>query len=68
MKIEITAEQAKMILHALKLERITICNSTAPTARKAAAKTELNALRNMIALTMMKSGFITQDNFSKGIY
>lgn len=68
MKIEITATQANIILSALKARQITVCNSNASTTRKIQLKNEINALRNMIAINMMKNGFITQNDFNIGNY
>lgn len=68
MKIEITAEQAKLILSAHRARKVVITNSNAPTQRKTQLKRELDALRNMIAVNLMKNGFITQNDFATGNY
>lgn len=68
MKIEVTAEQAKIILSALRARKVVISNSNAPAQRKTQLKSELDALRNIIAVNLMKNGFITQSDFANGNY
>lgn len=68
MKIEVTAEQAKIILSALRARKVVTNNANAPTQRKTQLKNELDALRNMIAVNLMKNGFITQSDFANGNY
>lgn len=60
MKIDITAEQAQMILSAMNNEiwSLTIC--VAPQDRQQARINAAISLRNKIAINMLKNGFIDQ--------
>lgn len=60
MKIEITAEQAQMILSAMinEIWSLTIC--IAPKDRQQSRINAAIQLRNTIAINMLKCGFIDQ--------
>ncbi|MCM1295410.1 MAG: hypothetical protein NC311_07685 [Muribaculaceae bacterium] len=58
MTIELSAQQAKLTLHALlqEIERISLLN--APKERKDATISELSTIRATIAMEMMRNGFL----------
>lgn len=64
MKIDITAEQAQMILSAMQNEiwSLTIC--IAPKDRQQARINAAVSLRNGIAIQMLKNGFIDQHYYN----
>ena len=68
MTIDITAEQAKTILVALRARMIAVLNMNAPAQRKKRLYSELDELCDMVAANMIRSGFMTQEEYAKGMY
>lgn len=68
MKIEISAKQAQITLSALRVEIVYLSGLNAPKERIENSIKELQELREYIAVTMLKNGFISHENYSIGNY
>lgn len=68
MNIEISARQAQITLLALRAEIMRLSESNAPQQRKENSIKELQELREYIAATMFKNGFISIENYNTNNY
>lgn len=68
MKIEISARQAQITMLALRVEITRLSELNAPRQRKENSINELQELREYIAFTMLKNGYISHHDYNIGNY